>query len=152
MDANAQPFQITATPDDLQGNGTGTWSGAPISDPSGTVDPSLVTAGTYDLIYTYEEGGCSYTAPTQQITFVDEPSLMLEATDPACPMDMTGIITATGTGGAMGYTYSLDGGVSQSTGEFTNVSIGTHQVEIVDANGCVTVSYTHLTLPTTSRV
>ena len=147
LDATAQPFQISATPDDLVGNGTGTWSGDPISDQSGTVDPSLVTAGTYDLVYTYEEGGCTYVAPTQQITFVDEPSLSLEAMDPAYPDDLTGVITAEGSGGASGYTYAIDGGIAQASGVFQDVAIGPHSIEIVDANGCINTASINILSP-----
>ena len=147
LDANAQAFTISATPDDLPGNGTGSWSGAPISNPNGTVDPSLVSAGTYDLIYSYEEAGCMYTAPVLQITFVEEPDLQLTAMDPACPMDLEGTISAEGFGGEPGYSYSLDGSAFQSSGEFSAVSIGSHQVEIIDANGCVNTAQIDLFAP-----
>ena len=56
LDGTVQAFSLSASPDDLPGNGTGTWSGVPISDPSGIVDPALVSAGSYDVTYTYEEG------------------------------------------------------------------------------------------------
>lgn len=152
LDANAQPFTITATPDDLTGNGSGQWSGAAISDPSGVVDPSLVTAGTYDFVYTYEEGGCFYTAPALQLTFVAEPELLLEAMDPACPMDITGTISATGSGGEPGYQYALDGGAFQSSGVFSDVAIGGHSIEIIDNNGCINTADIQVFAPQQSFV
>jgi len=152
LDSTAEPFTITATPNDLSGNGTGSWSGAAIADPSGAVDPSLVGPGSYEFVYTYSEGGCDYTAPVVEITFVDEPDLTLEAMDPACPMEETGTITATGMGGASGYSYSLDGGVFQASGEFMDVSIGTHTVEIIDGNGCINEAQINLFAPLTPQV
>ncbi len=152
LDANAQSFMISATPDDLPGNGIGSWSGAPISNSNGTVDPSLVSAGTYDLIYTYEEGGCTYQAPTLQVTFVEEPQLQLTAIDPSCPMDLTGTIMAEGSGGASGYTFAIDGGAFQSSGSFNDVGIGNHKVDIVDANGCVNSAQISLFAPLTPTV
>ncbi len=152
LDANATTFTITATPDDLPGNGTGTWSGAAISDPSGIVDPSLVTAGTYDFVYSYEEGGCTYTSPVVQITFVEEPTVELTAMDPACPMDEFGTISAEGFGGEPGYSYSLDGGAAQSNGQFADVGIGSHTVEIIDNNGCVNTASIQLFAPETPSV
>jgi hypothetical protein len=140
LDASAQQFTITATPDNLPGNGTGSWTGAAISDPSGTVDPSLVAAGTYDFVYNYEEGGCSYSSPVLQISFVEAPEVDLMAMDPPCPDDLTGTITAAAFGGEPGYMYALDGGSFQSTSEFTEVSIGAHTVEVMDANGCVNMA------------
>ncbi|MGA0256474.1 MAG: gliding motility-associated C-terminal domain-containing protein, partial [Saprospiraceae bacterium] len=96
--------------------------------------------------------GCDYTAPVVEITFVDEPDLTLEAMDPACPMEETGTITATGMGGASGYSYSLDGGVFQASGEFMDVSIGTHTVEIIDGNGCINEAQINLFAPLTPQV
>lgn len=152
LDVTAQAFTISATPDDLVGNGTGSWTGLPISDPSGVVDPSLVGAGTYDLVYTYEEGGCSYQAPAVQITFVEAPELSLTAEDPACPDDMTGTIMAAGSGGVPAYSYALDGGAFQSGNMFTDVSIGSHTVEVQDANGCVNSASISIFAPSTPVV
>ncbi|NNE16413.1 MAG: hypothetical protein HKN51_15640 [Saprospiraceae bacterium] len=153
LDANAQSFTLSATPDDLTGNGTGTWSGTPIADANtGLVDPDLVTAGTYEVVYNYEEAGCSYTSPPLELTFVEEPTLELTAMDPACPMDDMGVITAVGMGGAANYTYSLDGGAAQSSGDFQNVSIGTHTVEVTDDNGCVNMASIAILAPDTPSV
>ena len=141
QDETAAPFTISATPQGLPGNGTGTWSGDPISDGStGTVDPSMVGAGTYDLTYTYTEGVCNYTAMTS-VTFIEPPMVtVVSLEDPSCPGDAEGIITVDGLGGATPYMFSLDGGALQSSGMFSNVSVGGHSVQVVDANGCLSAT------------
>ena len=152
LDGSVQSFTITATPDDLSGNGTGTWSGDPISNATiGEVDPSLVAAGTYDVNYAYEEAGCFYTTSVQ-LTFVPEPTLELTAMDPACAMDDVGSITAIGMGGSPGYMFAIDGGSLQSSGDFSNLTIGTHTVDIVDANGCANSASISILAPVTPSV
>jgi len=137
LDGTVQPFIISATPDNLAGTGTGIWSGTPISNGmTGEVDPTLVTPGTFDVEYNYEEGGCTY-ATSVQLTFVPEPTLELTAMDPACATDIMGSISALGMGGSPGYMFSIDGGALQTSGDFDNLDIGSHTVEIVDANGCL---------------
>lgn len=137
LDVTAAPFMVSASPDDLQGNGTGVWSGTPISNPNGTVDPSLVGPGTYQLVYDYEEGGCTYSYSTE-VSFVEAPDLnILEELDPTCVDDPFGSVSVEGFGGMAGYMYSIDGGAQQSTGNFSAVSPGTHVIEVEDANGCI---------------
>lgn len=45
--------------------------------------------------------------------------------------------TVTATGGIPGYTYSLNGGSYGSSNTFSNVSAGTHSMNIKDSKGCV---------------
>jgi SprB repeat len=52
----------------------------------------------------------------------------------------TGMITATASGGAGGFTYSLNSGAFQSSGIFTNLAAGNYTVTAKDANGCTGVS------------
>ncbi len=48
----------------------------------------------------------------------------------------TGAITATGSGTAGPYTYSLDGTNFQATGNFTGLAAGIYTITVKDANGC----------------
>lgn len=144
LDENAEAFSISATPQGLPGNGTGTWSGDPISDAStGTVDPSLIsTAGTYMLTYDYQEGVCNYQVMTS-VTFIAPPSVsVVDLTDPACPDDTEGSAMVEGSGGTGPYMYSVDGGSAQASGDLSNLSIGTHSVSVIDANGCMSAAET----------
>jgi hypothetical protein len=47
-----------------------------------------------------------------------------------------GSITITNTGGVAPFTYSLDGGVFQSSNLFSGIGSGTHSIIVKDANGC----------------
>ncbi len=137
LDVTANSFSITATPDDLTGNGTGAWSGDPFASANGLIDPSLVSAGTYQLSYDYEEGGCMYSYSTE-ISFVGAPDInIIEELDPSCITDNFGYISVEGVGGMSAYTYSLDQGAMQSSGEFGSVAPGAHTINVEDANGCI---------------
>jgi gliding motility-associated-like protein len=48
-----------------------------------------------------------------------------------------GSVVVSGSGGTGTLSYSLDGGISQSSGSFTNISVGNHTVKVNDANGCI---------------
>lgn len=137
LDVTASSFNIDATPVDLQGTGTGAWSGGPVADPSGLIDPTLVTAGTYQLTFDYDENGCSYSYTTD-ITFVEAPTVnILDVQDPTCISDNVGYINAAGSGGMSSYMYSIDQGTPQASGEFAGVLPGLHTISIEDANGCI---------------
>ena len=58
-----------------------------------------------------------------------------------------GTITVMGVGGTGVYSYSLNGGAFQSTNLFTNVSAGTHAIQIQDANNCMSECEAILTIP-----
>ena len=97
-----------------------------------TVDPSLVTSGTYQLVYDYEESGCVYQYTTD-ITFVEAPDLnVVEEIAPQCDDDNFGSITVEGFGGQSGYMYAIDGGAMQASGQFDNVAPGAHVISIED--------------------
>jgi SprB repeat len=53
-----------------------------------------------------------------------------------CTSAGTGSITITITGGVAPFTYSLDGGVFQSSNLFSGISSGAHSIIVKDANGC----------------
>lgn len=58
-------------------------------------------------------------------------------TPTASPSSNNGSITATAAAsGSTGFTYSLNGGASQSTGSFTNLAQGIYTITAKDANGC----------------
>jgi len=153
IDLNAMPFTITATPQTLPGNGTGSWTTTPFLSEDGNIDPSLASPGTTTIEYSYLEGVCNYMTTTT-ITFIEAPSAnLLGATDPACPDDTEGTISIEGVNGTPPYMYSLDGGLPQSSGNFDAVSIGAHTVTVIDDNGCESdAAIVDIMAPTTPTV
>ncbi|MGL2964918.1 beta strand repeat-containing protein [Flavobacterium sp. RSB2_4_14] len=102
---------------------------------------SGLAAGLHSVVVT-GNGGC--TTPVTVNFTVDGPtsalSLSLAHTNTLCAIGATGTITATANGGTAPYTYSLDGGASQTSALFTDVAAGLHSVTVTDANSCVTTS------------
>jgi len=96
---------------------------------------SGLSAGQYDVTVV-DDNNCFITAgalvsqPTA-IVFSSEPTI-----DRPCPGDNTGSIEIFVTGGAGGYSYNWDLGVSLSTGTLSNISAGTYAVSVSDANSC----------------
>lgn len=68
-----------------------------------------------------------------------EPALLTIATgsvtDETCTQ-ANGSITVNANGGTVAYSYTLDGGASQSSPTFNNLSAGTYTIEVTDFNGC----------------
>jgi SprB repeat len=54
----------------------------------------------------------------------------------ASPNQSNGTITATATGGT-GFTYSINGGAFQASGNFSNLAAGTYDVTAKNSNGCL---------------
>lgn len=59
--------------------------------------------------------------------------------DTNCNGESTGSITITPSGGAVPYSYSLDGGTPQSSSVFADLAAGTYEVTVFDDNGCSVV-------------
>ena len=72
---------------------------------------------------------------------VDGPSTDLilaniDQTDIVCESSL-GSVTVEASGGTTPYLYSIDGGSTQSSGTFNDLSAGAHDVSVTDANGCI---------------
>lgn len=62
-------------------------------------------------------------------------SMNVTSTKSDC-VNSTGTVTVTATGGTGIYTFSLDESDANDTGNFVNVSAGTHSVKVIDSEGC----------------
>lgn len=87
-------------------------------------------------------GGNTHPDPCAGITV----SITASTTNPATPGATNGSISATASGGS-GFTYSLNGGAYQASGNFTGLGAGTFTIAAKNSNGCSgTASFT-LTAP-----
>jgi SprB repeat len=101
---------------------------------------SNLSAGSYTVIAKNGEG-CSgsitftLTNPTVNCAGVNIAVSATATSNMVCEANSASI-TVAASGGVVPYTYSLDGGVFQSSGVFNNVASGSHIITVKDANGC----------------
>jgi gliding motility-associated-like protein len=102
--------------------------------------------GTYSATVT-DANGCQ-DIETFLITNPTQVAVSSVFTNLLCFQDASGTITLTGSGGAGGYQYSINGGTSfQGSGFFNSLQIGTYNVVTQDANGCMANSTVTLSEP-----
>jgi gliding motility-associated-like protein len=112
---------------------------------SGTFSP--LTAGSY-TVTVRDNNACTVTVPV----IITQPAALTAAitsqTNNICFAGNTGSVTVNGSGGTIAYTYSLNGGTSQSTGTFSGMIAGTYTVTVTDANSCTATVPVTITQPT----
>lgn len=94
-----------------------------------------LSAGSISVLVT-DENGCQ----ANETAVVDEPSalaVVLEGAGPGCFGGDDGTATATGEGGAGGYSYQWNGGQDSPT--VAGLSAGLHRVTVTDGNGCTAI-------------
>lgn len=106
------------------------WSHGPVSQ-----DVTGLAAGTYTVTIT-DANLCSVTE-TRTIT---EPTTLVlnvnSTNDVACFGDASGSFTISGSGGAGGYQYSVNGSAYTATTNYTGLTAGAYNVILRDANNC----------------
>lgn len=99
-----------------------------------------------------DANGCIATSDFT-INVIDPLSVDIEITNILdCSAQVAGSILATGMGGLPPYQYSLDNGPFQTSGLFENVTPGTHNLTIMDANNISVTTQTELTAPSALEV
>ncbi len=153
-------LSCTATKTDVSCNGgaDGTATVAPTGGTAGytyawdsspaqtTATASNLAAGNYKVIIT-DANGCIDSCTV----LINEPVALtcsLLPTDASCNGSSDGKLTVTGTGGTVGYEYSLSGGPYQPGNVFTGLAAGTYSVTIKDANGCTNSCSATINQPT----
>nr|WP_294858418.1 gliding motility-associated C-terminal domain-containing protein [uncultured Fluviicola sp.] len=91
-------------------------------------------AGNVDLVVR-DSKGC-LTNSTVTITQPAPLSATFVTTNPICNGSCDGTVTVTPSGGTPSYSYSLNGGTTQTSNVILNVCAGTQDVEITDSHGC----------------
>jgi len=106
----------------------------------------LCLSGTYNVTVT-NVNGCTAASSV----FINQPSVLgasiTSQTNVLCNGDATGSVTVAGSGGAGGYTYSLNGGPFQGSGTFSGLTAGSYTVTVKDANGCTVTQPVTITQP-----
>ncbi|HEY8660724.1 MAG TPA: gliding motility-associated C-terminal domain-containing protein [Hanamia sp.] len=88
--------------------------------------------GVYKVLVT-DAGGCSFTTDVE----IDTANLAsASVTNTVCGQPGSGTITVIPGFGVSPYSYSLNGGVSQSSNLFTGLAEGTYHINIKDATSC----------------
>lgn len=93
-------------------------------------------AGTH-FVFVEDANGCR---TSMSVTLSEPPALVAsvgQQRDIPCEGDSSGYLVINGTGGRTNYMYSLNGGPFGLGNTFTNLSAGTYQVLLEDANGCI---------------
>ncbi len=110
--------------------------------PSGNF--ASLAAGNYNLIVR-DANGCTASQPLQ-ISTVDGPNITATSTEAGCTI-ANGTITAIATDGTLPYSFQLDNGTAQPTGNFAALASGNYAAWVTDANGCTAEQ--DITVPTT---
>jgi len=136
--ANDPPQTLTGTPSG------GIWGGAAMGN---SFNPVSLGPGFHTVTYTYtDNNGCSNMAEMDVEVF-DLPEVSI-LPDPAdfCDSENGVLLTATGSGGAGGYTYAWNTPTGMGSDNFYDATLsGLHTVTVTDDNGCSNSTATTVT-------
>lgn len=90
--------------------------------------------GSYDIKVT-DANGCDFTF-SQTVAANPGVTATAVSTNAACAGSPSGSITVTPSGGQSPYHYSLNGGLTQLSNVFPNITASTYAVQVTDAIGC----------------
>ena len=80
--------------------------------------------------------GCIHTDSLLLTITINNVNLFATSSNVSCNGFIDGSLVATVTGGLSPYQYSLGGGLSQTSGTFSNLTAGTYSLDVTDINGC----------------
>ena len=107
-----------------------------------------LASGTYTASAT-DDTGCSAEI---EVVIIENTTLTGSITDSSsvsCNGGNDGSVTVVGELGSGTYTYSIDGGDSQASGEFTGLAAGDYSVQINDSEGCSSTVTVNISEPST---
>lgn len=110
-----------------------------------TLNPIIDVAGTYNLLVTNTENGCSNTASASVGQSPPVTSMITDQTNITCNGASDGNATAVGSGGNGTFTYTWNNGVNASI--ITNVPAGLYIVTVSDGENCTSSTSVNVTQP-----
>ncbi|HLO55289.1 MAG TPA: T9SS type A sorting domain-containing protein [Saprospiraceae bacterium] len=110
-----------------------------------TLNPIIDVAGTYNLLVTNTENGCSNTASASVGQSPPVTSMITDQTNITCNGASNGNATVVGSGGNGTFTYTWNNGVNAST--ITNVPAGLYIVTVSDGENCTSSTSVNVTQP-----
>jgi large repetitive protein len=114
---------------------------------------TIVIADDEDYNAPNDPGNC-LTTFTVVVPSTGGPTINTAPINPTCNSN-NGSITATGSGGTVPYTYSINGGAFVASGVFNNLIPGTYNIQVRDNTGCInaaTVILTGTAVPTVTAL
>lgn len=103
-----------------------------------------ISAGTYDLTVTDNNGCTAYASAT--VNNISGPTATITSqTNVSCFGGANGTATVTANGGASPYTYNWQGGINTATASSLNA--GSYDVTVTDINGCISIATATITEP-----
>ena len=101
--------------------------------------------GSYTVVYSYQEPDCPMAIDSIMFTIFGAPSITPMPDNPSCFMDDMGFVSFDASGGMEPYNILVDGVAVSAAG--TEVGIGNHTLELIDANGCSAESSFNIVAP-----
>ncbi len=140
------PGNLNCNVSQLQLNGTGSSQGSNISyawtatdgghivSGENTQTPLVDAAGTYTILVSNANNGCTQTATAIVLQSLNVTAAIVDQNDVLCFGGLTGEATAAGGGGNGNYTYVWSNG--GSTASISGLGVGTYIVVVTDAENC----------------
>ncbi len=123
----------------------------PVPGNFATTNPVSITgAGDYDVYVRDNAGNAGFCEVSFDLTIVQDAPLAItpNTTPVGCFGGSDGTITLSASGGEAPYLFSIDDGTNyQTSGSFVNLTAGTYNLRIRDANNCETTSTIAVTQP-----
>lgn len=147
LNCNALSIQLNAQASSQGSDFTYLWTTANGNIVSGgtTLTPIVNAAGTYNLLITNTQTGCTAMASTTVTQVPPVVATIAGSTSVSCNGGVNGSATAAGGGGTGVYTYLWSNGAATATA--ANLSAGVYTVTISDANNCTATAAATISQP-----
>ncbi len=147
LNCNTTQLQLSGNGSSTGTNFTYSWTTTNGNIVSGeqTLTPLVNAAGTYNLVVSNNENGCTGIAATAVVQSPAVSSSISAQTNVSCNGNTNGTATAAGTGGNGSFSYAWSNGNTTATA--SNLAAGTYNVVVTDGEGCTAASNATIAQP-----